>query len=94
MALTVRPMLKHLTPGNLVRICGSDTRPRRTPNWIHVTHPMHDQLGLVIQYPVAPDIWGVSRVMCLGQIVDLFHDCVRPLDDSRSSQSSRGPPNV
>ena len=94
MALTVRPMLRHLTPGNLVRIKGDDTRKYGSRHWIHVRHPMHDRLGIVIKYPASTGVWGLSRVMCLGQVVDLFHDCVRPLDDSRSNELPRGPPET
>ena len=96
MVIRVRPMLRHLTPGNLVWITGLDTRPSAIRNWIHPGNPMYDQLGIVLRYPADPNchIWGMARVMCLGLVVDLFHDCVQPLDGLRSSQSARGPPNV
>ena len=87
--------LRHLAPGRLIALKGNDVRSHRARNWIHTSHVWHDKVGVVLKYPAAEGVWGIVRVMCLGQARDLFIDCVQPLASLGTGQlTSRGPPDV
>ena len=91
----LQPRIRYLAPGRLVTLKGNDVRSNNARYWIHTSHAWHDKVGVVLKYPASDGVWGIVRVMCLGQARDLFIDCVQPLTSLCTGElRTRGPPDV
>jgi hypothetical protein len=91
----MKPKIRYLAPGKLVALKGDDARRQGAHYWLHTRDAWHDKVGVVLKYPASYGMWGMVKVMCLGQERVLFIDCVKPLTSlSTGELLARGPPDI